>query len=398
MLRFTPVSAVAVSLLFSGLTSAQISVATDPVGFVQPFNTSANQINLLANSDTLVSVPFTRTPAFVGTIDSISGNVVTLAGSPGFTTNQFVYAQGTQSNHYYALIGPSSSANPKEGHSYLITANDSTTATLDTSHDDLSGIPADTQILIIPYWTLATVFPATDANVSFTQTTAIRAFKTEVLVPNYNAAGTNQAFSAVYFFSNNVNGSTNNVGRRSNNVKVSANNVGWRIVGDNTTPHDDDILLPGGYFVVRNLNGAPGLTLTTTGAVLTKKFAVPLSTLSTGLQDNSVAMIRPIAVTLNNTGLGPSDGSFVATTATRTFQDELLLFNNGVAALNRAPSAVYFYSNNVNGTVNNVGWRIVGDNTTDHGNDVIAAGSAIIIRKAATATGGIVFWTNAPTF
>jgi uncharacterized protein (TIGR02597 family) len=169
-------------------------------------------------------------------------------------------------------------------------------------------------------------------------------------------------------------------------------------VGNNTAPHDDDVLLPYGYFTVRNQNGAPGLTLTTVGSVLTKKFATPEVTSATQAVDNSFTMVRPVGVTLNNTGLNPADGSFVATTATRNFQDELFVFDNTVAAFNKSASAAYFYSNNVNGTTNNVGWRLVGNNTADRGNDVIAAGSAIIIRKAANGTGGTVFWTNAPTY
>jgi len=63
----------------------------------------------------------------------------------------------------------------------------------------------------------------------------------------------------------------------------------------------------------------------------------------------------------------------------------------------KSPSAVYFYSNNVNGN-GGIGWRIFGDNTTDHGNDLLAAGSALIIRKAANGTGLPVYWTNSPTY
>jgi uncharacterized protein (TIGR02597 family) len=376
--------------LVAGLASiqvatAQTSVTTDPVGFVQPFNSTPNAINLLANSDTLVSVPFVRPPAFTGAIASISGNVITVSGSPGWTTSpqQFVYAQGSQPNHYYALIGPGTS-NPKEGHFYNITGNGSNTLTVDTTNDNLTGIPANAQVVILPHLTLGTVFPSTDANVSYTPTTQTRTFKTEILIPNFSPTGQNPSASAAYFYSNNVNGTTGN--------------VGWRIVGDNTTPHDDDVLTPYGYFIVRNQNGAAGGVLTTVGSVLTKKFVTPELTSATQIIDNSVTMVRPIGVTLNNTGLGPADNSFVATTQTRSFKDELFVFDNTVASFNKSASAAYFYSNNVNGTTNNVGWRVVGDNTTDHGGDLIAPGSALVIRKAANGTGGTIFWTNAPTY
>ncbi len=102
---------------------------------------------------------------------------------------------------------------------------------------------------------------------------------------------------------------------------------------------------------------------------------------------------------MNSTGLNPADGSFVATTATRTLQDQPFVFDNITVALNKSPSAVYIYGNNINGdTGNGVGWLLLGDNANDHGSDLIAAGSAMIIRKAANGTGQPVYWTNAPTY
>jgi uncharacterized protein (TIGR02597 family) len=152
--------------------------------------------------------------------------------------------------------------------------------------------------------------------------------------------------------------------------------------------------------VVRNLNSAPTLPLYPAGAVLTKKFAVPLVAPSGGSpgQDKAVCMVRPVDVTLANTGLSPSDGSFVATTDTNDYKDSLLVYDNTQGALNKTPSAIYFYSNNVNSTSGNVGWRLVGDNTTPHDNDLITAGNGFIVRKAASGGGQTVVWTNAPTY
>ena len=61
---------------------------------------------LLANSDTLVTIPFTRPAAFVGAIGSISSNVITVASSPGWTASQYQYLAGTRSDTYYAIVGP----------------------------------------------------------------------------------------------------------------------------------------------------------------------------------------------------------------------------------------------------------------------------------------------------
>jgi uncharacterized protein (TIGR02597 family) len=252
----------------------------------------------------------------------------------------------------------------------------------------LSGITANTQVLVIPYWTPATVFPATDANVSFTATTSTASYKTQILVPNKAAAGTNLPYLPAYFFSNNVDG--------------TSSNVGWRVVDNNTTDRGDDVLLPDNYFVVRNVNSAPTLPLTSVGSVLTKKLAVPLVTSASQLQDNAVAMIRPVDVTLSATGLSPADGSFVATQTPqnivnmkRPAMDQLLLFDNLQVAINKQPAKIYYYLSTI-GKAN--GWKLSGDGFTNHDNALIPAGSAIVIRKAKTAAAQTVFWTNAPTY
>jgi len=371
--------ALAASAVFLATSEAQ-TVTSDPVGFT---TTSS-----LSNSDSLVSIPFTRPPEFTGAIQSVSGSVITVAGTPGWTPNQFVYAAGSQIKTYFVIIGSGGATNPKEGHTYFVSANGSNTLTVDTSADNLSGIVANTQAIVIPYWTPATIFPATDADVSFTPTTATATYKTQILVPNNAAAGTNLPYAATYFFSNNVNG--------------ISGNVGWRLVGDNTTDHGNDALVSNSYFVVRDMNGAPTLPLKGIGGVLTKKLATGLRTSVTQFQDNAVSMVRPVDVTLNQSGLGPTDGSFVATPAflpTRdsklALKDQLLLFDNSSVAFDKPPSAVYYYSQ---GPGRNAGWKLFGDGSVDHGNDVIPAGSAIVIRKAKTAAGATIFWTNAPTY
>lgn len=370
--------ALAANAILPAVSPAQ-TVTSDPVGFTTATN--------LSNSDSLISVPFTRPPEFTGAIQSAAGNVITVAGTPGWTSNQFVYVAGSQTKTYYALIGGGGTSNPKEGHIYTVTANGSNTLTVNTSADNLSGITASTQVVVIPYWTLATIFPATDANVSFTATTSTASYKTQLLVPNNAAAGINLPVTS-YFFSNNVNG--------------TSGNVGWRLVGNNATDHGDDPLLPNNYFVVRNLNGAPTLALKGIGAVLTRKMATALRTSVSAPQDNAVSMVRPVDVTLNQTGLSPLDGSFVATPPMRetrgaklALKDELLVFDNSAAAFNKQPSALYYYSE---GPGKKAGWKLFGDGSADHGDDVIPAGSAIVIRKAKTAAGATVFWTNAPTY
>jgi uncharacterized protein (TIGR02597 family) len=359
---------IGVVLASIGVASAQ-TVTTDPVGFVQPFSTMPNQINCLANSDTLVSIPFTRPIAFTGAIASISGNVITVVGTPGWTTSpqQFVYAQGTQSNHYYALIGPSSTSDSKEGHSYMITGNGSNTITVDTTSDDLGGIPANTQVLIIPYSTFNTVFPASDANVSYIPSSNQFNRLTQIFLPNFSGSGINLSAAATYYYLNGA----------------------WRKFGQPTTvDHGDDILVPSGYFTVRN--ASTGTTLTLLGAVLTKKETIPLLTSTSTQVDNFVSVTRPVDVSLDNLGL-ISSGVFASSPNQFNRVDQLFVFDSTTASINKSASATYFYSNGA--------WRKFGQSiSTNFGTDTIPAGAGFVIRKGITANGSAQFWQNAPTY
>ena len=358
MRKFTGPLFVLATLYLSALASAQV-VTTDPVGFTTT--------SCLANSDTYLSIPFTRVPDFTGTILSIAGSAITVNGTPAWSTGQFVYS-ATQKNRYYVLIGSGGATNPKEGHIYTVTANDASSLTVDTTTDNLTGITASTQIVVIPYWTPATLFPAADAGVSFTPSTSSATHQTEIRVPNAAFVGIDLPASPIYFYSNNVDG--------------TSSNVGWRLAGNNTTDHGDDPLLPYGYIVIRNANGAPTLPFVTLGSVLLKKVAIPLVTSATQAQDNAVGMIRPVDVALNSTGLNAADGSFVP-------GDQLFLFNNAVAGFPKLPSITYVY---------NGGWRLSSDPITDHGGDLLAPGTAMLIRKAASASGQTFFWINSPTY
>jgi uncharacterized protein (TIGR02597 family) len=366
MKRLTILIAVlANGLLLGNFVTAQ-TVATDPVGFVQPFTGPTPGPNCLANSDTKISIPFTRPPEFVGATSAATANTLTVSGAP-WTANQFVYAAGTQPKTYFVLIGPHSSTNPKEGRIYQITGNTTNQLTVNNGGDDLSGVAATTQILVVPYHTLASVFPASDAGVSYIASSNPAVHPTEILIPNYAGVGTNLATAATYFYFNGH----------------------WRKAGDPGFPSRDDDALPnGGYFTVRNAGTAT--TMTTLGSVLTKKATIPLVTRAAGQQDNFVSVIRPVDVALSNLGLITS-GAFQASTNAAVHTDELLVFAHTPAVQNRSASATYFYFNSH--------WRKVGDpGFPDRDADVISAGDGFVIRKGATPGGPLVYWTNAPTY
>ena len=350
----SPLLIVAVACIGGPSLLAQTTVTTDPVGLTST--------SCLGNSDTYLGIPFTRPPEFTGTVQSANANTLTINGAPGWANNQFVYAAGTQSKHYYVLIGNGGATNPKEGHNYAVMSNGSSTLTVDTSLDNLIGVVANTRVTLIPYWTPATIFPSGDAGVSFTATTSPPTYKTELLIPNTSSAGINLSPAATYFFINN------------------GPNVGWRLEGDNSTDHGDDPLLPDSYFIVRNSNGAPTLPLTAAGSILMSKLAVPILASASQQQDNPVTMIRPVDTTLGSNGLAPVDTSFLQ-------GDQLLLFDNTEQRIGKQPSKIYTF---------NDGWRLSSDNL-DHSKDIVPAGSAMLVRRAAK-SGATIYWVNTPTY
>ena len=359
MRRSTTLLLSALALCPFTLSNAQTTVTTDPVGFVSK--------SCLANSDTILSAPFMRLPEFVGAIQSVAGSVITVSGTP-WTANQFVYAAGSQPNTYFALIGPHASTNPNEGRIYKITANSTNTLTVNLNGDSISGVQSSTQLLVVPYWTLGTLFPASDVNVSYISSPSVASRQTQILVPNYSGSGINLSTTATYFYFNDA----------------------WRKFGtDPTISRNDDTLEPTGYFILRN--AGTGTTLTALGSVLVKKESIFLRTNTSSKQDNFVSITRPVDVKLDDLGL-ISSGAFAASPSVASRTDELFVFNNAASGINKSASATYFYFNGA--------WRKFGqDPTINVGQTAtIPAGDGFMIRKAASGGGASVVWQNTPTY
>src|SRR5215203_6683741 len=103
-------------------------IASDPAGF--------HKLTLLGNSDTIISLPFSRPTVAIGTIDVAVSNVVQAQRSPNWILNQFVYASGVQSNTYYLRVD----SGLLEGRQFLITSNNLSTITLNLNGASLTNV------------------------------------------------------------------------------------------------------------------------------------------------------------------------------------------------------------------------------------------------------------------
>lgn len=345
-------AALAAALLAAPGVQAQTTATTDPVGFMT--------INLPVGSDTIVAAPLSKAPVFQGAVTSLSGFVVTVTGAN--------FGDLTTSPHYLQAV-----TGAQAGMIFDIASNTADTITLVNNGVTPTGLSAGTTFKVVPYWTLGTLFPATDQGVSFTPSASTlgNARRTQILFPSVVGTGINRAAASTFFF---------------------VTNSSWRSTTNSGVSADSTAILPDSYIIVRNpTNAATGLKLTVAGSVNTAPMAVQLDRLSTGANDNYVSVSRPTDQTLNDLGL-ISSGAFTpsASTLGNARKDQLLIFNNASIGINKAASATYYYLTNLT----TQGWRSTTDGSTDAGTNVIPAGAGVVIRKATSTNTNSQFWTN----
>jgi uncharacterized protein (TIGR02597 family) len=316
------------------------------------------QVTLLGNSDTYLSVPYRRPGVSLQMVTSVSGSVITVSGSPNWAANGFVYSPPTQTNTYFVRFVSGAAG----GKSYAVIANGANNLTVNLNGDSLASVANGDTIAIESYWTPATLFP-NGAGIFASPTLGNRF--TEVLIPDTNSAGINLSSSKILFY----------------------NAGSWKQVGQGGISHNDDILAPNSFLVIRH-NVNTNSTMTLLGSVVGSSISIPLQVSSTVQQDNAVALTRPVTVSLDASGL-ISSGAFASSPLPGSRTDELQIFDNTVALKNKSSSAIYYYWSNA--------WRRVGAGTTDVGSDgVFVPGSGIVIRKATNNAAAT--WLNSPTW
>ena len=349
-------SAVGLLSLLAAGTFAQ-TATTDPVGFV------ASQ--LPKNSDTRFSPSLERPAAFSGSVSSVSGAIISMAGAPGWASNQYQHQANIQPNTYYVRFA----SGVKLGSVFTVTANGAADLTVDLNGDTLSGVVAGDSVVIVPYWTLGTAFPATDAGISFEASASVFNRGTEIRFPNIAYVGINPPAPNIYYFLSGA----------------------WRMSGANSGVSYDDTPIPhDGYVIVRN-KGVAGRVVVV-GSVVTKRLAMYLNSEASASQDNVIALLRPVPVTLNDSGLIAS-GAFVASPSVFAIKDTLIVFDDTVEKINKSASAIYYYRAGA--------WRKSGEDANgDFGNDVVfQPGSGVVLRKAANGVGSQTqTWLNDPKY
>ena len=343
---------------------AQTTNYSDVVGYVKDsFNT---------NSDTIVTLQLQRPSELTGAVSSVSdsgsSSILTLS-SASLTANQFVYVSGSQPKTYYALV----TAGTKAGSYFPVTANGTSSLTVDNLGVPLSGTGVVTSVEVRPYWTLSSLFPTADKNVSFVPSTASSSAlrRTKIILPNNVATGINKSARATYFY------------------RDDAGYGYWVSEAAVTTNANDTILNPDEYFIVRH-NTTASISLTASGSVLANAISTYAGTSATVSNDTLIGLPRPSDYKLSELGF-TDNTNFVPSisTATAGRRDQILVINKNGTGFNRAATSTYYrYSGS---------WYVVG-NSSPLSDATIPAGSAMILRKYRTSDGADSVVVNQPNY
>ncbi|HEX2749361.1 MAG TPA: TIGR02597 family protein [Verrucomicrobiales bacterium] len=342
------------SLLLTGLTLPVIHAGAQ---VLSPGLSGFQRLTLPGNSDSYLSTPFARPAAATAVVQSVTGNVITVKGVTPWSPGQFVNHGGPQDDTFYVLIVSGAGA----GSSFPVSANDATSLTVDLDGGTLNAAAND-RLAIIPYWTLGTLFPA-GAGVHVSPSTA--ELRSEIILPDLNAltlaGGTPKVFYCL--------------------------NGDWVEEGASLAAKNNQVLLPDSLFIVRH-NIPAATEMLSNGAVVTARLQTPLGVNPSSKRDNFLGLQRPTAFTLAASGLA-SSGAFAASPSILNRTDELYIYDNALARLNKSPSAIYFYWNN--------GWRKVGGGTALFDSALLfTPGTGFMIRKSA---GSIPpSWLNLPNY
>lgn len=270
-----------------GLASAAETAYTTPVGYVNVGDTTIGEPACKANTDVFLSIPLLKAADYAGTVASISGDTITLSGTPGFTGGQFA----SPTDPYYAVIG----SGAKSGLVAVVSANGVGDVTVMLQPgDSLSGVVAGDAITIRKAWTVRSLMG-----------TSLPSGVSLFTLPS--SGPLNPAAELIFDWDG-----TNWV----DNVITGA-------------PADDTILFPGETLILRNSTATPIATITVTGEVNTAKSSIPMDA-SSGAADYAVSYFSAGTEELGSSGL-----SAVANPG-----DSLLGFDNNASGFNKAASAI----------------------------------------------------------
>jgi len=324
-----------------------------------------NTVVCAGGSDTVVSIPFHRPPSFSAAVNGspvVSATTATISHKSeralenGDLTNEPHYLQFTDGG-------------ARSGSVFPISSHDASSITVDLGVDDLAGVTDGDRFQVVPFWTLATLFPKdTQSTIHVSAGKLAPTRKTRVLFFDDISQGSGLAPDRVYFLTTD----------------------GWFRSDRGFPVADNTVVPPGKALVIRHTSGDAGTTFIPRHLVFHGDYSTRLKTQIAGSQDNAIALVRPVPVKLSELDLETffSDST---STAAGNRADELLLYDNVATGFNKQPAATYF--------------KVAGQWRRDDGatypvadDETIPSATGILIRKAANGSGSTLLWSNTPRY
>lgn len=337
--------------------SLRAQLSTERVGF--------SKVTCKGGSDTVVAVPFHRNPVFtgkIGALPSVDGETATITPAGNVTLPANAYSAAP---HYLRFRDGS-----MNGAWFEVTANTSASLSIAIGDASLGGLTAGEMFDVIPHWTIETLLPKASQTTLHASTGKLPPGReSSLMLADVTREGIRLAPDRIYF----------------------VNSQGWFQAAGGFPAADDVPVRPGQVLVIRHKSGAADTIFRTTERVHRHDHPTILTSGPDGPQDHAVGLMRPVPVKLTDLDLDETAFVDSASNAPADRKDELLVYDNLSAALNKAPSKTYF--------------RIAGQWVEDAGgtfplanNAVIPPSTAILIRKAATSTERTLVWVNSPRY
>lgn len=318
-----------------------------------------------ADSDTIVSVPFHPTPRWAGRLSGAPTNPgggvmrLSLGNAPNFTgtelthTPHFVYLRGTPGT---------------EGRHFRIAAHAANSVDVTAAAAELAGLGTDSQLSILPGWTLDALFPPATQTTFHASTGNLASTRgSELLLFDLNTVGSNLAPSRTFF----VTGTQ------------------WIEAGP-FTEAGDEVIAPGQAFIVRHPSGVAATAFVAAQQVYGEAVAVSLPVSTTTARDTMLALPRPVPATLEDLDLSPAVFTESPSTAANDRRDQLLVFDNASVGRNKEPAAVYFRTGGQ--------WVRDAAGFPPSGSVSIEPSAGLLLRKAAGSSEIVLHWINEPAY
>lgn len=243
----------------------------------------------------------------------LAGNPPTNAGGIPLNAQQYAYAEGIQPVTYYVLV----TAGKMKGEFFSVQGNTADTLLIYTAGFSVSAKDIKA-VNLLPYWSLSSLFPPSQANISFIPTTDTSNVMTKLVInpPVILGPEQPQVVGKSYYF--------------------SASLGTWVSVDNPSVPAGDTVLPPGGYIYFQNTgSGSFPLRVFISGSVLADPFRFYLVSSRNVSTASTFALPRNTPYSIDEMGFNNSNFAQSRGTGSSQRKDELIVDDGhgGVAAV-----------------------------------------------------------------